>query len=111
MFSKRFVSTFFIGLEEKCKHYNVLAEALYRECSECVHGNMPKEIVIPKGLTYSKETLEMWVTKSQSSSLLVNFALAMRYLNDLSPSQISSLREVLNENLGHIELIRNKIIH
>lgn len=111
VFSRRFVSTFFNGLEEKCKHYNLLAETLYRECSECVHGNMPKDIIIPKGISYSKESLEMWITKSKSSSLLVNFALAMRYLNDLSPSQIESLREVLNENLGHIELIRNKIIH
>ena len=106
VFSLRFARCFFPSLEMHLASYGALAEQVYRECSECVHGNMPKHVPLPDSLTFSVDTFDLWHTKAGAVALIFHFILAMRYLLELSSSEIQSLEATLLDRVGHVQEIR-----
>lgn len=105
VFSPRFSAAFFPTLSCHISHYRGLAKSIYRECSECVHGNIPKHIPLPSALTFDQKVFDLWHAKANIVSLVSQFALSLRYLSDLG-QDVSKFETPLSERLGHIPEIR-----
>jgi hypothetical protein len=104
--SVRFAKAFFQELEVDVRHHRSLAEQLYRECSECVHGNMQKCIPLPESLAFSQDSFALWHHKATSVALVIAFVLAMRYLKEMVPEQAKTIEHDVLDRLGHIVALR-----
>ena len=109
VFSARFVGAFCSDLLSHRNAYTNLAKALYRECSECVHGNVQKHIGLPKQLSFNEATLDLWHQKLQHVVLVVQFAFFLRYFDELTLAQQRTLEPILADRLGHVPEIRLRI--
>lgn len=106
--SMRFCRAFFAELSEHTSHYRELAKTLYRELSECIHGNTPNHIPLPSSLEFSQDTFELWHAKAASVRLVIHFAFTLRYLRSLPKPNRLEIEPVLIEQLGHIAAIRTE---
>ncbi len=106
MFSKKFVGAFFETLTDEAQHYNLIAGAAYRECSEYVHGNAATHAYLPGTITFSQAVFESWHQKAKSMRLATSFALCCRYIQFLDVRTLNSLEAVLLDNLGHLAEVR-----
>jgi len=106
--SARFCRAFFPELCEHTSHFRELAKTLYRELSECIHGNTPNHIPLPSSLEFSQETFELWHAKAGLVRLVIHFAFTLRYLRTLPKQKRSGIAAVLTEQLGHIAAIRTE---
>lgn len=97
---------FFPELSEHVPHFRQLAQTLYRELSECIHGNVPNHIPLPSSLSFSQDTFELWLSKARSVRLVAHFAFTLRYLKDLSVAERGPLEAAVTDQLGHIAAIR-----
>jgi hypothetical protein len=76
--SKRFSQIFFPELGEHVANFREIARAVYRELSECIHGNMSKHIPLPTAITFKEDTFLLWHAKAQIVRLVVLFSLSLR---------------------------------
>jgi hypothetical protein len=106
VFSLRFARCFFPSLEPHLASHGTLAEQVYRECSECVHGNVPKHVPLPDSLAFSSLSFELWRAKADVVALLFHFVLVMRYLAELSSADVQKLEAQLLARVGHVQEIR-----
>ncbi|MDE3739395.1 hypothetical protein PSH28_22555 [Pseudomonas resinovorans] len=105
--SSRSCRAFFPELLDHVGNFRQLAKTLYRELSECIHGNVPNHIPLPDSLIFSQETFDLWQSKAKLVRLVVLFALVLRYLNGLPTAKRSHLEAAVQEQLGHIAAIRD----
>lgn len=106
VFAKKFCRAFFEALTDEIGAFRTLAETLYREMSECTHGNVPHRIPLPTKIAFDEAAFHLWHEKASSLRLLVNFALSMRYLLQLESAQRDQIEAVLSSQLGHLSAIR-----
>ncbi len=90
----------FSELESSRSNFRAMASKLYRECSEAVHGNMPKFIAAPAELQFSEDAFKLWHDKADLVALVSTFCLAMRYALD---ADLSKLEPALRHRLGHLQ--------
>lgn len=106
--SLRFCKAFFPELGGHTGHFRELARTIYRELSECIHGNVPNHIPLPSKLDFSQETFNLWHKKAEIVRLVVQFAFSVRYLRNLPADKRREIEPVLIEQLGHISAIRTE---
>ena len=106
LFSTSFARAFNPELEDRLSHYRSLANDVYSECSDYVHGKLTPEKSLPESIEFSTETFEKWHDKADTVSLICYFALCLRYLEDLQPDQMRKLETSILDNVGHIPPIR-----
>lgn len=106
VFSLRFVRCFFPSLESHIASHGAIAKQVYRECSECVHGNIPKHVPLPDSLVFSQSTFDLWHAKADVVALLFHFVLVLRYLHEISHEDQQHMETVLIARVGHIQEIR-----
>lgn len=99
--SKHFVHLFSEGLADEAAQYRSAAAAVYRECSEYVHGNAHTHRSIPEQLKFDDASFEAWHSKSSVVRLTISYALAARYLGDFDAAKRSRLENTLMDQLGH----------
>lgn len=104
--SKQFIRLFSEGLADEAPQYRASATAVYRECSEYVHGSAHTHRSIPEQLIFDNISFEAWQEKASVVRLTISFALAARYLCDLSPPERSRLESMLIDHLGHSAGVR-----
>jgi hypothetical protein len=104
--SKQFVRLFSEVLVEEVAQYRASAAAVYRECSEYVHGNAHTHRSLPDQLVFDEDPFAAWHAKASVVRLSVSFALAARYLADLNPESRARLENMLLDNLGHSTGVR-----
>lgn len=104
--SLRFCRAFFPELAEHAPHYRGIIQLLYRELSECIHGNVPSHIPLPSSIKYCEETLRLWHRKAAAVRLVINFALSLRFMKEIEPRMRAALYPVILDQLGHIAAIR-----
>jgi len=104
--SSRSCRAFFPDLLDHVGHFRQIGKNLYRELSECIHGNIPNHIPLPTSLEFSQETFDLWHSKAKLVRLVVHFAFALRYLSGLPATKRSTLEAAVTEQLGHIAAIR-----
>ncbi len=64
VFAKRFCRAFFPEIADEASAFRSLSETLYREMSECTHGNVPNKIPLPKTIDFDQSTFELWHAKA-----------------------------------------------
>jgi hypothetical protein len=106
VFSKKFIGAFLEVLADEGRHYRLIAESVYRECSEYVHGNAATHSQVPGTICFSQEMFESWHEKAKSVRLVTSFALCCRYVLFLDIQTRNSLEAVLLDNLGHLDEVR-----
>ncbi len=106
LFSKKFARAFFEELEEQSAHYRAMAGAVYRECSEYVHGNAHTLGHLPDGVAFDQAVFREWHGKAQTVRLVSVFALCVRHLRQFDASRLHSLESVVLDNVGFIPQIR-----
>jgi hypothetical protein len=106
VFSESFVSTFFEELGGSARQYGGIAQKVYRECSEFVHGNAHTHTADSGKLAFQEQTFIAWHEKARSIKLAASFALCSRYVQTLEPSQRAALEPVLLDSVGHIPAVR-----
>lgn len=106
LFSPRFSKTFFREITDHVKNINTIAQTLYTELSECIHGNIPKKVPLQDSIEFNANILLVWNEKCVTTRMLIQFAFCMRYLLELPDDSKSTLEASILEQLGHIEAIR-----
>ena len=104
--SVRYARAFFPDLEDSVANYRAMAKMLYRECSECVHGNMPQHISVPDVLEFKQDSFALWHNKAESTALVLSFTLAVRFCRELGRDSLSAVEVALLDRLGHLPAIR-----
>lgn len=104
--SSRFCGAFFPDLIDHVNQFRGLARTLYRELSECIHGNIPSHIPLPDKIEFSQDALNLWHTKAKTLRLIVIFVFSMRFLKYLSLNDKLILEASINQQLGHISAVR-----
>lgn len=107
--SPRFAHAFFPEVEIHVAYHRVMAQQIYRECSESVHGNMPKYIPLPDTLEFSQESFDLWHAKTDVVALVAHFVLCLRNLPVLVEKVTNPLESVLIDRVAHIQEIRVKL--
>jgi hypothetical protein len=106
LFSVRSSRAFFPELEPNVAHFATLARTLYRELSECIHGNVPIRIPLPSQLAFDEPSLLLWHDKARTLRLVVLFVLCLRYLKSVSHRNLPQVEPCVMDQLGHIAAIR-----
>jgi hypothetical protein len=106
VFSRRYCRAFFPELIDNVGAFKGLSETLYREMSECTHGNVPNRIPLPNVIEFHEETFKLWHEKAETLRYVINFVLTLRYYNELNNDLRAILEPVIIGQLNHIEVIR-----
>jgi hypothetical protein len=99
--SKQFVRLFCEGLADEAVRYRASAGAVYRECSEYVHGNANTNAALPEQISFDGPSFDAWHQKASVVRLTTSFALAARYLSDLDATARGRLEGMILDHLGH----------
>ncbi|WP_210252776.1 hypothetical protein [Agrobacterium vitis] len=100
VFSKSFVGAFFEEMKEFCPQYLAMATAVYRECSEFVHGNRLSFEGIDAHIHYRQDNIDSWLDRADTVRLLVKFAFLTRYLPHAEASTRNDFEQMAIENFG-----------
>lgn len=106
VFSKQFANAFTPVLSESTPHYFAIAEKVYRECSEYVHGNYQTYNSLPGTLLFNEGTFHDWFEKAKTVNLVITFALTTRYLGTIDKSHILKIEPIILDELGNLENVR-----
>lgn len=106
IFKERFARAFYPDLLPEVSLYDGIAVASYRECSEYIHGNAGRRL--PPQLAFDATVLDMWHSTAERVTLVVSFALVLRYLNDLGEVERSKIEHGVLDQLGHLAGVRGR---
>jgi hypothetical protein len=104
--SKQFVRLFCEGLADEAAPYRASAGAVYRECSEYVHGNADTHRALPQQVSFDASAFDAWQQKASVVRLTTSFALTARYLADLDAAARTRLEGMILDHLGHSAGVR-----
>lgn len=107
VFSKTFVGAFFEEMKEFAPQYLAMAIAVYRECSEFVHGNRSSFDGIDSEIKYHKDIMDAWIDRSDTVSILVKFAFIIRYLPNSDKKTRNRFEQIALENFGSLDPIQS----
>jgi hypothetical protein len=102
VFAVNFVKAFGSGLEENAAQYRTMAEKVYRECSEFVHGNLHTHQDPPGAIDYDRELLLAWANRASATWLAFLFAYCSRYLKFFQKRQLKEIEFIVLDNFGHM---------
>ena len=106
VFSKSFVGAFYEELADSARQYGAIAESIYRECSEFVHGNAQTHSTESGKVLFQEQIFQDWNGVAKSFRLVTSFALCARYVRLMETDQRKDLEPILLDSLGHIPAIR-----
>ncbi|MFZ5711869.1 MAG: hypothetical protein ACOY3N_03395 [Bradyrhizobium sp.] len=109
IFSKRFCRAFFPTAIDHAAPLRSLSQTLYREMSECIHGNVPNKIPLPSTISFDPDTFQLWHSKAATLRYIAIFALTVRYFAALDTDGKDKVRPAILEQLGTMQVFRNAI--
>ncbi|WP_323953508.1 hypothetical protein [Aeromonas caviae] len=107
IFSVNFINAFNPDFSEYSRQYQAIAEAVYRECSEFVHGNASTHNKLPSSITFDKDIFDSWCEKAKTIRLIIIFVFSSRYLNHISPTTYHIIEPVLLDAIGHLSAVQS----
>lgn len=102
IFSASFINAFNSEFSESSKQYSAIAEAVYRECSEFVHGNAVTHLSLPADISFDRDSYFSWHQKSETMRIVIIFAFSARYLNYIETSAMEAMEPVILDAIGHL---------
>lgn len=106
VFSKQFASAFTPSLSNDSAHYMALAEKVYRECSEFVHGNSHTYKFLPNCIMFDEQTFKNWFEKAKTIYLVLTYGLTVRYLGTINKEQVEKIESAILDGVGFHEAVR-----
>ena len=106
IYSVSFISAFNQELAPSGRQYAALAEKVYRECSEHVHGNFHTHPTDDTPIAFEKSTVMAWNGLSETVRLCILFAYAARFLKLLPLEDRNKLEPIMLESLGELLAIQ-----
>lgn len=106
IFSKNFIRAFNPDFSDCGKEYLAIADVVYRECSEFVHGNAGTHAILPSDITFKKEAFFNWHEKASTMRLVIFFAFSARYLNYIKEDSRDQLEPIIIDLLGNLSPIQ-----
>ena len=107
IFSVNFIRAFNPDLADRGKQYSAIAESVYRECSEFVHGNALTHHNLPNDISFHEEAFSAWHTKASVMRIAIIFAFTSRFLNHIPHQKMLIIEPVIMEVLGHLQPIQD----
>lgn len=78
-----------------------IAKNIYRECSEYVHGNYGKLMLLTENVEYNEENVDRYIEVFESVKYLISVSLLIRFRELFDKEEILvKLESVLMDNLG-----------
>lgn len=106
VFAVNFIRAFNPDFSEYGKQYSAIAESVYRECSEFVHGNASTHLSLPASISFDKETCLAWHQKAETMRIVIVFAFSARYLRYIGLREQHGMEPVVLEVLGHLQAVQ-----
>jgi hypothetical protein len=102
LFSSKFCRAFFPELKDESTHYKSMAQKVYRECSEFVHGNNAIITKIPTKLEFYEFLFNEWNLKAQTIRRIILFSFCLRYLNLIKGDNLDKIETHIIEEFGSL---------
>jgi len=106
VFSVNFIKAFNPELSENTKQFRAIAEKIYRECSEFVHGNAITHKSLPERIIFNREIFLSWHQKAESIRVVIAFIFAARYLTHIDPAAAKVVEPTFIDIIGHLPAIQ-----
>lgn len=103
--SARYANAFFPELRDSVRLYAAIANKLYRELSEFVHGNHHTWGTTDQ-IVFDLTLQSRWLQNFQEAVTVVHYALCLRFMKELVPSEMAKVSGVVIDSLGHVAEIR-----
>ncbi len=104
--SKNFLKAFNPATSEHATQFRTLAEKVYRECSEYVHGNAHTHESLPEHIVFIDKIFTDWHLKAENIALCINFAFSSRYLYLAKKETRIKIERTVMDSIGHLDCIR-----
>lgn len=102
VFATNFIRAFNPGFSDCGKQYLAIAEAVYRECSEFVHGNAGTHAILPSDIAFQKEAFFSWHDKAATMRMAIIFAFSARYLNHITKEATDRMEPIVTDAIGDL---------
>ena len=106
IFSANFINAFNPDFSEYSKQYSAIAEAVYRECSEFVHGNAGTHLSLPCQISFNRKAFDQWHQKAETMRMLIAFVFSARYLNYIDADAMNSIEPTIIDVIGHLPAVQ-----
>jgi len=107
LLSKTFCKAFNEPLSEDIKPFRLMAETVYRECSQYVHGNSHTHKELTHEIKFRKAACVEWHEKAKTMHLVILFVFSMRYLSFIDVTN-AKIAHIIVSELGHITELRSQ---
>ena len=98
---------YWTSAENRVPAYRNIAEKIYRECSQFVHGNNETHDYLPQTFGYSKKVMQDWKNNLDTITLLLSFTFLLRFNEELTILDYEKLTQPITDILGHVSEARN----
>jgi hypothetical protein len=105
IFSHSFCRAFFPDLRDESLHYSSMAQKVYRECSEYVHGNFSLQDKIPETLEFNEYLFEEWHKKADTVRRILLFVFCLRYLKFIKQDPLKTIESIVMDEFRHLPAI------
>lgn len=102
VFSINFINAFNPTFSDNAKQYSAIAEKVYRECSEFVHGNANTHSSLPADISFDSDVFFAWHQKLESMRVTILFAYSARYLGYIDANEQQLIEPIILDVLGHL---------
>lgn len=107
IFSVNFIRAFNPDFADHGKQYQAIAENVYRECSEFVHGNAGTHATLPSDIRFQEAAFSSWHEKAATMRLVIVFAFSARYLNYVNKDATDRLEALVLDVLGTLPVVQS----
>lgn len=109
VFSTSFVKAFLPDAKDEAAFLQRMASAVYRECSEYVHGNYSIASISQPIIKLDEEALGLWLEKFDVVQHVIFNAFAIRFCEELKNSPESRIFVAIEDSLSSKQYIRDAL--
>ena len=101
---------YWASAEKRVATYRNIADKIYRECSQFVHGNNETHHYLPQTFGYSRKVMQAWKTNLDTITLLFCYTFLVRFNQELTNLDYENLAQSIIDILGHLSEVR-ELLH
>ena len=114
IFGKEYINSYAQDIDDnRSMELLTIAKNIYRECSEYVHGNYNKLILLSENIEYKEEIVDRYIEIFESVQYLICMSLMIRFREILDEKEnLVKLESILMDNLGtlpEIQILYNTV--
>lgn len=108
IFGKEYINSYAQDIDDnRSMELLAIAKNIYRECSEYVHGNHSKLVLLSENLEYKEEIVDRYIEMFQSMQYLICMSLVIRFRDIFNEKEnLVRLESIIMDNLGTLPEIQ-----